>query len=94
MVPAGSRAQEEPSKDDLDKRFREGMSKLDEIFWVPEIANWLDRPGKDLRGHFEGKINPPWWSCANAVEAMVDYMDHTNTGIYDQRIREIHAANY
>ena len=93
LVPAGSRAQGEPFKDDLGKRFREGMSKLDEIFWVPEIANWLDRPGKDLRGHFEGKINPPWWSCANAVEAMVDYMDHTGTGIYDQRLREIHEGN-
>ena len=93
LVPAGSRAQEGPSKDDLDRRFREGMSKLDEIFWVPEIANWLDRPGKDLRGHFEGKINPPWWSCANAVEAMVDHMDRTGTGIYDQRLREIHEGN-
>jgi predicted alpha-1,6-mannanase (GH76 family) len=91
--PAVATARDGPSKDGLTKCFREGMSKLDEIFWVPEIANWLDRPGKDLRGHFEGKINPPWWSCANAVEAMVDYMDLTETGIYDQRLRGIHEGN-
>lgn len=93
LFPAICPAEDEPSKDNLAKRFREGMAKLDETFWVPEIANWLDRPGKDLRGHFEGRINPPWWSCANAVETMVDYMDLTGTGIYDQRLREIHEGN-
>lgn len=93
MFPAASQAQDIPSKEDLAKRFQEGMAKLDEVFWVPEIANWLDRPGKDLRGHFEGKINPPWWSCANAVEAMVDFMDLTGSRIYDQQLREIHEGN-
>jgi predicted alpha-1,6-mannanase (GH76 family) len=93
MVPATSRAKDIPSEEGLAEGFREGMAKLDEIFWVPEIANWLDRPGKDLRGHFEGKINPPWWSCANAVEAMVDYMDLTGAKLYDQQLREIHEGN-
>jgi predicted alpha-1,6-mannanase (GH76 family) len=93
LFPNLTAAQDGPPEDRLAKAFREGMAKLDEIFWVPEIANWLDRPGKDLRGHFEGKINPPWWSCANAVEAMVDFMDQTGTGIYDQRLREIHEGN-
>jgi hypothetical protein len=65
FLPKLPAAEEGILREDLAKRFREGMAKLDEIFWVSEIANWLDRPGKDLRGHFEGKINPPWWSCAN-----------------------------
>ncbi|QJE97533.1 glycoside hydrolase family 76 protein [Luteolibacter luteus] len=78
---------------ELANRFREGMAKLDEVFWVPEIANWLDRPGRDLRGHFDGGINPPWWSCANVAEAMVDFMNLTGTDLYDSRLREIHAGN-
>ena len=93
FLPTGSHAQERTSREELDTRFRDGMKKLDEVFWVPELANWLDRPGKDLRGHFEGKINPPWWSCANAVEAMVDYMELTRTRLYDVRLREIYAGN-
>ena len=78
---------------ELANRFREGMAKLDVVFWVPEIANWLDRPGRDLRGHFDGGINPPWWSCANVAEAMVDFMNLTGTDLYDSRLREIHAGN-
>ena len=93
LLPKLPAEEEGISREDLAKRFREGMAKLDEIFWVPEIANWLDRPGKDLRGHFEGKINPPWWSCANGVEAMVDFMNLTGTDLYDQRLKEIHAGN-
>lgn len=94
LLPVGARAEEKAlPREELVKRFREGMAKLDEIFWVPEIANWLDRPGKDLRGHFEGKINPPWWSCANAVETMVDFMNLTGTKVYDAQLQEIHAGN-
>jgi len=93
LFPRLAAGQEAGGKPDLAKAFRDGMATLDEIFWVPEIANWLDRPGKDLRGHFEGKINPPWWSCANAVEAMVDFMNLTRTSLYDERLREIHAGN-
>jgi predicted alpha-1,6-mannanase (GH76 family) len=93
LLPRLSSAQVPAAKPDFATAFRDGMVTLDEIFWVPEIANWLDRPGKDLRGHFEGKINPPWWSCANAVEAMVDFMNLTRTNLYDERLREIHAGN-
>jgi predicted alpha-1,6-mannanase (GH76 family) len=78
---------------ELAKAFRTGMATLDDLFWVPEIANWLDRPGKDLRGHFEGRINPPWWSCANAVEAMVDFMEVTRTPVFDARLKALHAGN-
>jgi predicted alpha-1,6-mannanase (GH76 family) len=93
LFPRLSSAQEAMAKPDLAKAFRDGMATLDEIFWVPEIANWLDRPGKDLRGHFDGKINPPWWSCANAVEGMVDFMNLTGTSPYDARLGELHEGN-
>ncbi|MCW1885001.1 glycoside hydrolase family 76 protein [Luteolibacter flavescens] len=93
LLPRVSLSQDAPGRSDLAKAFRDGMKTLDDVFWVPELANWLDRPGKDLRGHFDGSINPPWWSCANAVEAMVDYMNVTRTGIYDAQLRELHAGN-
>jgi predicted alpha-1,6-mannanase (GH76 family) len=91
FLPKVSSAQD-PAPD-LHKAFVDGMATLNEQFWVPEIANWLDRPGKDLRGHFEGRINPPWWSCANAVEVMVDFMDLTRTRGYDRQLRDLHAGN-
>jgi predicted alpha-1,6-mannanase (GH76 family) len=93
LLPRLSPAREIDANPDLAKTFRDGMTTLDEIFWVPEMANWLDRPGKDLRGHFEGRINPPWWSCANAVEVMVDFMDLTGSSIYDAKLKELHAGN-
>jgi predicted alpha-1,6-mannanase (GH76 family) len=91
FLPRVTNAQE--GSPDLRKAFVDGMATLNEQFWVPEIANWLDRPGKDLRGHFEGRINPPWWSCANAVEVMVDFMNATRTRAYDVQLRELHAGN-
>jgi predicted alpha-1,6-mannanase (GH76 family) len=86
-------AARDTTKADLARAFREGMAKLDEVFWVPELANWLDRPGRDLRGHFEGRVNPPWWSCANAAEVMVEFMALTGQRSYDARLRELHAGN-
>ncbi len=92
FLPGLSRASA-AGPEDAAGNFRKGLATLDKIFWVPELAIWLDRPGKDLRGHFEGRINPPWWSCANAVEAMVDFMDRTGTDIYDRRLQELHAGS-
>ncbi|WP_193212450.1 glycoside hydrolase family 76 protein [Luteolibacter marinus] len=92
MIPRAARSENEPG-DGLSRDFRDGMTTLNEVFWVPELGNWLDRPGKDLRGHFEGYINPPWWSCANAVETMTEFMDLTGSTIYDKQLRELHEAN-
>ncbi len=70
-----------------------GLKKLNDVFWLPEIANWVDRPQKDLRAVFEGRMNPPWWSCANVVEGMIDWMNRTSTKGYDAQIREIYEGN-
>jgi hypothetical protein len=41
---------------DFRRHVVDGLELMARTFWVPEIANWLDRPGKDLRGHFDGRI--------------------------------------
>lgn len=93
LAPTPLTAWDGPGFEDVVKRIREGLARLDEIFWVPELGNWLDRPGKDLRGHFDGKINPPWWGVANLVELMIDFMNLSGTDLYDRRLREVHEAN-
>lgn len=70
-----------------------GLRQLNDAFWLPEIANWVDRPQKDLRAVFEGRMNPPWWSCANVVEGMVDWMNRTGSSSYDAQIREMYEGN-
>lgn len=72
---------------------RREWEKLDEVFWIEAIANWSDRPGRDLRGHFEGRMNPPWWSAANAVEAWVDSMERGVIRSGEARLRQIHRIN-
>jgi hypothetical protein len=67
---------EEPvdlSDDAVRKRIREGFDLLDRLYWSPPLHIWLDRAGDDLKAYYEGRLNPPWWSCANAVETILDY---------------------
>lgn len=69
------------------------VAKLDQVFWSDTIGIWLDRPGDDLRGHLEGRVNPPWWSAANAVETLVDLMDVTGTSSHDEALVRLHRIN-
>lgn len=85
-------AQKAPETDRL-KVIREGFRTLNNIFWLPEIANWIDRPGKDLRGCFDGRLNPPWWSCANVVEAMIDFMACEKSQFFDTQLRALYDGN-
>ena len=71
-------------------RVADAFRALDERYDSPTLRIWLDRPGDDLRGHFEGRINPPWWSAANAAEAMVDFMNATGRPDFDARLTEMH----
>lgn len=52
----------------------QGMVELQKRYWCEPIRIWLDREGDQLRAHWEGKVNPPWWSAANAVELMLDHL--------------------
>ncbi len=72
---------------------RESVAVLDKMFWSDAIAIWLDRPGENLRAHVEGRVNPPWWSAANAVEMLVDLMDATGVGEHDDALIRMHRIN-
>ncbi len=59
------------------RRIQEGFVALDRLYWSPVLHIWLDRAGDDLRAYYEGRLNPPWWSAANAVETQLDLMHLT-----------------
>ena len=68
----------------------QGFQRLDARYWSPELSIWLDRPGNDLRAWFEGRLNPPWWSCANAVETLADFMAATGNRRWIAPLAELH----
>ena len=77
----------------VSRRAADGIAVLDKIYWSPTVNIWLDRPGDDLRGHFEGRVNPPWWSAANAVEVLLDFMNATGRSDYDAKIASLFEMN-
>jgi predicted alpha-1,6-mannanase (GH76 family) len=72
------------------RQFTTGFDLLNKIYWSPALNIWLDRPGDDLRAHYEGRRNPPWWSSANAIEVMIDFMNVTDRTDYDASIKAIY----
>lgn len=52
----------------------QGLAELQKRYWCEPIRIWLDREGDQLRPQWEGKVNPPWWSAANAVEMILDHV--------------------
>lgn len=70
----------------VEKRIEEGFGVLNRLYWSPTLSIWLDRTGDDLRAHFEGRRNPPWWSSANAIETMIDFMDVAKRKDFDEAI--------
>ena len=71
----------------------QGFQRLDARYWSPELTIWLDRPGNDLRAWFEGRLNPPWWSCANAVETLADFMAATGNRRWVTPLAELHRRH-
>lgn len=78
---------------ELSDRIGAGWRLLDQRYQSEVLKIWLDRPGDDVRGHFEGRINPPWWSAANAVEGMVDLMTATHSKAYEARLLALHRMH-
>jgi predicted alpha-1,6-mannanase (GH76 family) len=70
-----------------------GFELLNKSYGSPAIKIWLDRPGDDLRAHYEGRRNPPWWSSANAVEVMIDFMNVTGRSDYDAQIKALYEMH-
>lgn len=61
----------------LKARLSAGLDVLDRLYWVPVLHLWFRRPGDQLHTYYEGRLNPPWWSSANAVETVLDAMTLT-----------------
>jgi predicted alpha-1,6-mannanase (GH76 family) len=80
----------EPTKEETTRRVAAGFELLNKLYWSPALNIWLDRPGDDLRAHYEGRRNPPWWSSANAVEVMIDFMNVTGRTDYDESIKALY----
>lgn len=81
------------TNDEAIKQVTSGFDLLNKLYWSPALNIWLDRPGDDLRGHYEGRRNPPWWSSANTVEVMIDFMDATGRSDYDQTIKSLYEIH-
>lgn len=91
FLPVPARANVSPAR--LAEEIRKGFQLLDLLFWSPEWSIWLDRPGNDLRACYEGRLNPPWWSCANAVETLTDFMQKTGTREWLEPLKALHARH-
>lgn len=89
-LPAQPKPAELPPRAVLVEKANAAVEALNKLYWSPTLSIWLDRPGDDVRGHYEGRINPPWWSCANVVESLTDLMNATGTKQYDAMIETLH----
>ncbi|WP_038171922.1 glycoside hydrolase family 76 protein [Verrucomicrobium sp. BvORR106] len=67
-----------------------GLKRLDERYWCEPAGIWLDREGDQLRAHWEGRVNAPWWSAANLVELLVDRMNQRKVNDDDARLETLH----
>ena len=83
-------AQDPLAKEAVVSRVTSGFELLKKLYWSPALNIWLDRPGDDLRAHYEGRRNPPWWSSANTIEVMIDFMNVTGRIDYDESIKALY----
>ena len=91
-APAEDRTSTTPDPLDrpaIERRIDDGIRVLNRLYWSPTLAIWLDRTGDDLRAHYEGRLNPPWWSSANAVEVLIDFMNATGSHTYDSAVADL-----
>ena len=92
-VIAGEPAPELPAREALIARIVMGIGTLNQTYWSPTLGIWLDRPGDDVRAHYEGRRNPPWWSSANAVEVLIDFMKVTGRTDCDAALDTLYELN-
>ncbi len=92
IMPAPLRAEAPADLTAQVQRIANGVKLLNQRYWSPTLAIWLDRPGDPLREHYEGRRNPPWWPSAVAVETLIDFMDATGRADYDSDIQALYAS--
>lgn len=80
-------------KDLVLARIKSGFALLNQTYWSPTLNIWLDAPGDDVRGHYDGRRNPPWWPSANAVETLLDFMTVSGTRDYDASIEAMYETH-
>lgn len=95
LASPSSGAEESPilQRDTVAARIKSGFALLNQLYWSPTLNIWLDVPGDDVRGYFDGRRNPPWWPSANAIETLVDFMNATNTSDYDPVIETLYELH-
>ena len=90
-LPAQENAGGDLNKPAAVQRVVAGLDLLDRMYWSPALSIWLDRPADDLRAHFDGKRNPPWWGSANAVELLVDAMGLPGVAARDDQLESLYT---
>ncbi|MHA3773439.1 glycoside hydrolase family 76 protein [Verrucomicrobiota bacterium sgz303538] len=78
------------SREEITNRVRAGVDLLNRVYWSPTLNIWLDRPGDDVRGHYDGRRNPPWWPSANTVEVLLDFMKVTGSSEYAATVESLY----
>ena len=79
-----------PARDTLVARVNAGVALLNQLYWSPTLCIWFDRTGDDVRGHYDGRVNPPWWSSANAVETLIDFMKVSGSAQYQPMLESLY----
>jgi predicted alpha-1,6-mannanase (GH76 family) len=91
--PLFLRAAEFLEREALTRRIADGVGVLDRLYWSPTLNIWLDRAGDDLRAHYEGRLNPPWWSSANAVEVLIDFMNASGLKDHEAAVEALYELH-
>lgn len=84
---------ESPQRARLVEEIEAGFARLDTRYWSPTLGIWFNRPGDDLRAHFEGRNNPTWWPSANAVETLIDASAATGVSRYFEQAETVFTLN-
>lgn len=90
LLACGALSSEELSRDAVVERITTGIRLLNQQYWSPALNIWLDRPGDDLRAHYGGRRNPPWWPSAIAVEGLLDFIKVTGRSDYEATIATLY----
>ena len=92
VLPLGAETKipELPSREVVVARTSSAAAVLNQLYWSPTLCIWLDRTGDDVRGHYDGRVNPPWWSSANAVETLIDFMNATGSAQFQPMLESLY----
>ncbi|MEK0450216.1 MAG: hypothetical protein RL088_2484 [Verrucomicrobiota bacterium] len=93
VIVATAFASGQDAKKAMEAELAGGIGLLNERYWSPTLGIWFDKPGDDLRAHFEGRHNPPWWPSANAVETLIDAASATGNTEWMRQVENLYSLN-